>query len=215
MKRFAVVLCGCGSLDGSEIQEAVFTLLAIKKLGANYSIYAPDMDQPTVIDHLSHQPMTQKRNMLVEAARIARGQIAPLSQFDEGKNDALILPGGIGVTKNLCTYGALGAKMKVIPELERVLKAMHDARKPIGALCISPVILAKVFPGAKITLGQDEDAIKNVLTMGAVHEPTTHEEVVIDEKNRLFTGPCYMLNANIVQVQQGAENVVRAMLESM
>jgi enhancing lycopene biosynthesis protein 2 len=153
--------------------------------------------------------------MLVESARIGRGQVAPLSQFDASKHDALIIPGGFGVAKNLCTFGADGAKMKVNSDLERALGAMHEAGKPIGALCIAPVILAKVFPGARVTLGQDEEAIEAVQAMRAVHEPTTHEEVVVDSKNKLFTGPCYMLDANIVQIQVGAENVVRAMLEAM
>lgn len=213
MKRFAVVLSGCGVFDGSEIHEAVMTMLAIDNAGARYEIFAPDIAQHHTVNHMTGDAGPE-RNVLQEAARIARGKIAPLSQLKAADFDALIFPGGFGAAKNLCTYAFDGAAMKVNPDIERVLAEFRAAKKPIGALCISPVILAKVIPGCLVTVGADGDDAKNTVAMGARHQITTHEEVCIDEANLLFTGPCYMLDATIGQIQRGAENVVRAMLKA-
>jgi len=215
MKKIAVVLAGCGVFDGAEIHEAVMTLYAIQKNHASFEIFAPDMDQMHVINHLTGQVMPEKRNVLIEAARIARKNIRPLDQLKPDQFDAIILPGGFGVAKNLCSFATGGASMTVLPLLERILRDFHKQNKPIGALCISPVILAKLFPGAKVTIGKDPGTIKHVETMGARHQITSHGEVALDEENLIFSTPCYMLDANIVQIAEGAEHIVQAMLKKM
>lgn len=215
MKKFAVVLSGCGVFDGAEIHEATLSLYAIKKHGAAYEVFAPDVNQHHVINHLNGEEMKETRNVLVESARIARGKIKPLAQFDPGAFDAILLPGGFGAAKNLCTFAFDGPDCKVDPDTEKALKGMHKAGKPIGALCISPVILAKVLGNVKLTIGQDQGTAEGVTKLGATHMTTNHGEVVSDDKNKVFTTPCYMLDADIVQIGDGAENIVRAMLEVM
>lgn len=215
MKKFAVILAGCGSLDGAEIHESVLTLLAIDKLGASYKIFAPDKNQHHVINHYTKRPMDETRNILVEAARIARCDIQPLSKFNASDFDALVLPGGFGVAKNLCTYAFDGAEMNVDPEVEAAVKSVKAQNKPIGALCIAPVILAKIFGNVTLTIGKDETTEKHIETMGAKNIRTTHGDVVIDEKNKLYSTPCYMLDARIANIAEGAENLIKTMLKNM
>jgi enhancing lycopene biosynthesis protein 2 len=215
MKKFAVILSGCGVYDGSEIHEAVMALLAISKAGATYQVFAPDINQYHVVNHLKGEPANETRNVLVESARIARGQIKALNEFNASDFDALVLPGGFGAAKNLSTYAFEGAAMKVNDEVAKALRAMHEMKKPIGAMCIAPVILAKVFGHVDVTIGQDAATIKNIESFGAAHHKTTHGEVTVDEKNRIVTTPCYMLDANIADIAQGAENMVRAILKLM
>lgn len=215
MKKFAVILAGCGVYDGSEIHEAVMTLLAIRKQGATYEIFAPDNNQHHVVNHLTGKEMPEKRNILVEAARIARGKIRPLTEFNPAGFDALIFPGGFGVAKNLCNFAFSGDSCTVHPEVERAVIETHTLRKPIGALCISPVILARVLNDVELTIGSDPGTAAAVNRMGAKHKTTTHGEVIIDKKNLVFTTPCYMLDADIVQIEEGAMNVVKAILEGM
>jgi enhancing lycopene biosynthesis protein 2 len=212
MKKFAVVLSGCGVFDGAEIHEATMTLLAIAQQGATYEIFAPDIDQYHVINHLTHQPMPEKRNVLVESARIARGKIKPLGQFKATDFDALIFPGGFGAAKNLSTVAFDGPDAKVDPDVERAVKAMHAAGKPIGALCIAPAVIARILGNVEVTIGNDPGTAGAIKKMGGKHVKTTHGEVVVDQKNRIFTTPCYMLDATIVQIHEGASDVVREIL---
>ena len=212
MKKFAVVLSGCGVFDGAEIHEATLTLLAIAQQGASYEIFAPDVDQYHVINHLTHQPTAEKRNVLVESARIARGRIKALSHFRASDFDALIFPGGFGAAKNLSTVAFHGADAKVNPDVEKAVKAMHDAGKPIGALCIAPALIAKILGHVEVTIGDDPGTIKSIEKMGGIHVKTTHGEVIVDKKNKIFTTPCYMLEANIVQIYEGATNVVNEIM---
>jgi enhancing lycopene biosynthesis protein 2 len=212
MKKFAVVLAGCGVFDGAEIHEATLTLLAIAQQGASYDIFAPDVDQFHVVNHLTHKEMPEKRNVLVESARIARGKISPLSQFNAAGYDANIFPGGFGAAKNLSTVAFDGPDAKVNPDVEAAVKSMHKAGKPIGALCIAPAVIARILGGIEVTIGNDPGTISAIQKMGGTHVKTTHGEVVVDKKNKIFTTPCYMLDATIVQIYEGAGNVVREML---
>ncbi len=213
MKKIAVILAGCGVYDGAEIHESVFTMWAIAKAGAQYQLFAPDKEQHHVINHLTGEPANEKRNVLTEAARIARGDIKPLSQFNADAFDALMMPGGFGVAKNLSTFAFEGAGSTVDAEVEKAVRAVHKAGKPIGALCISPVVIAKIFGNVELTIGSDADTANALTSMGAKHIQTTHGEVVIDKKNKIATTPCYMLDANILQIAEGAENIVGAVLE--
>ncbi len=213
MKKFAVVLSGSGVYDGSEIHEATLTLYAIAKNGATYEIFAPDVAQHHVVNHISGEEMNENRNVLVESARIARGAVSPLSDLDARQFDALIFPGGFGAAKNLSSFAFDGPGCKVHPDVEKAIKDMVSLGKPLGALCIAPVLLARVLGDAKLTIGQDEGTARAIEEMGATHVGTSHGEIVIDEKYKLVTTPCYMLDANIVQIGEGAENAVKALLE--
>ncbi len=215
MKKFAVVLAGNGVFDGAEIHEATLSMYAIKKLGAAYDVFAPDIPQHHVINHLNGEEMNEERNVLVESARIARGKISPLSTFSAENYDALLFPGGFGVAKNLCSFAFDGVNCKVNSDVEKAIKDMHQAGKPIGALCISPVLLAKVLGQVTLTIGQDKGTAEAVSQMGATHKQAGHEEVVTDEKNNLFTTPCYMLDADIAQIGDGAMSLVQTMLRRL
>src|SRR5690554_5400575 len=213
MKKFAVVLAGNGVFDGAEIHEATLTLLAINRHGAQYQCFAPDVEQAHVINHITGEEMPEKRNVLVEAARIARGNIKPLSEYKADDYDTIIFPGGFGVAKNLCTFAFDGTDCTVNPGVERAIRETVAQRKPIGALCICPVLIAKVLGDVKVTIGNDEDTIQAVRAMGGKHEQTSHGQVVVDEKYKIVTTPCYMLDANIGQIAAGAENAVKKLLE--
>lgn len=215
MKKIAVVLSGSGVFDGAEIHEATLSLLAIAKNGASYEIFAPDVNQHHVINHLTGEEMNETRNVLVESARIARGQIRPLSEFDATAVDGILFPGGFGAAKNLSDWAFNGPGSEVIEEVSQAIQDMVQAGKPVGALCISPVLLAKVIEGVKITIGSDEATAAGVETAGATHINATHGEVVVDEKYKVITSPCYMLDATILDIEQGANNVVKAMMDMM
>ena len=215
MKNFAVILAGCGVYDGAEIHEAVLTLLAIDKAGATYQCFAPDIQQHHVVNHVTGIEMPEKRNVLTESARIARGNIKPLSAFQATGFDALIFPGGFGAAKNLCDWAFKGDDCKVNSEVETAVTTMFEAGKPIGAMCIAPVILAKLFKGTNLTTGDDPSSESYIEQMGNQYTQTDHGEVVIDKVRKLFTTPCYMLDASISQIAEGTENLVREMLLMM
>ncbi len=213
MKNIAVVLSGNGVFDGAEIHEATLTLLAISKKGANYQCFAPDINQAHVINHITGEEMDETRNVLVEAARIARGNIKPLSEYKASNFDAIVFPGGFGAAKNLCTFAFDGANCKVNADVEKAIRSTIVAEKPVGALCISPAIIAKVLGDVKVTIGQDLNTAEVIETLGATHVLTTHGEIVVDEKYKLVTTPCYMLDATISQIAEGADNVISKILE--
>lgn len=214
-KKFAVVLSGSGVFDGAEIHEATLTLYAIAKNGSDYEIFAPDIPQHHVINHITGEEMDETRNVLIEAARIARGKIQPLSEFNSTDFDGLIFPGGFGAAKNLSSFAFDGPDCSVNDDVEIAIKKMAEAKKPIGALCISPVIMAKIFNNVRLTIGQDKDTANAIETMGANHQTTAHGEVVVDDNYKLVTTPCYMLDANIVQIGDGADAVVKSMIRLM
>ena len=210
--RTAVVLAGCGSKDGSEIHESVCTLLAIDRLGGVYQCFAPDMEQYQVINFLTDEVVEEKRNTLLEAARIARGDIKPLSEFQADDFDALMIPGGLGgAAMNLSSFARDGEHMTVHPELEAAIKALRAQGKPIAALCIAPVILAKLIPGVEVTFGQSEDVNAIARKWGAIPKNTTPGEIVVDQRHKVATAPCYMLETHIRHVADEAEKCVRAL----
>lgn len=212
MKKIAVVLAGNGVFDGAEIHEATLTLYAIVKNGASYDIFAPNIDQHHVINHITGEEMPEKRNVLIESARIARGKIFDLADFDAQNYDALIFPGGFGVAKNLSSFAFEGANCSINKDVEKAINAMVKLSKPIAALCIAPILLAKTLKGVELTIGQDKGTKEAVMEMGANHKETNHGEVIIDKKLKIVTSPCYMLDANIEQIGEGANNAVKAVL---
>ena len=213
MKKIAVVLSGCGVYDGAEIHESTLTMLAIAQQGAAYQCFAPDMDQAHVVNHLTGEEMVEKRNVLVEAARIARGDIKPLSEYNPAEYDAIVFPGGFGAAKNLCTFAFDGPNCSVNPDVETAIRSTVKAEKPLGALCISPAVVAKVLGDVNVTIGQDKGTAEAIEKLGATHTTTTHGEIVVDEKYKLVTTPCYMLDATISQIADGANNIVAKILE--
>jgi len=212
MKKFAVVISGCGVFDGAEIHESIMTFYAILKYGGTYEVFAPDIDQHHVINHISGDEMPETRNVLIESARLARGKITDLALFDADNFDALILPGGYGVAKNLSSFAFDGPNCTVDLSVEQAIIAMVKRNKPIGALCIAPVVLAKLLKGAIVTIGSDKETIEAIEKMGSTHQNTTHGEIVIDEVLKLVTTPCYMLDANIEQIGRGIKEVVKQMM---
>jgi enhancing lycopene biosynthesis protein 2 len=214
--RVGVVLSGCGVFDGSEIHEAVSILISLDRRGAQAICIAPNQDQAEVINHLNQQPQDQRRSMLEESARIARGKVRDIAEVSAEDFDALIFPGGYGAAKNLCTFAKDGAECTVQPDVERLLRQMHDAKKPIGMACISPVLAARVFgrndPPPHLTIGSDKDVAKAVNAMGAQHHTTGSTDVHVDPDNLIVTTPCYMHDVGPWTVYEGAEKMVEQVL---
>lgn len=212
--RFAVILAGCGNKDGAEIHESVLTLLAIDKLGHQYQCFAPDVLQHRVLNYLTNEELKEKRHVLLEAARIARSKIKPLSAYKQEDFDCLVMPGGSGVAYNLCTYAVDGTHMKINPDVEFAVKTTYEARKPIGALCISPVIIGKLIPGVTLTFGGDHKTSEAFHKIGVSTTNTTARDIVVDEENKIVTTPCYMLaDARISELAEGIEKTIKALIE--
>jgi enhancing lycopene biosynthesis protein 2 len=217
MPRVAVCLSGCGFLDGTEIHEAVLTLLALDQAGAQIICCAPNVDQAGVTNHLNKAPAAgERRNVLVESARIARGDIVDLARLRTADVDAIIFPGGYGAATNLSTFGKQGPECSVNAEVERVVKEMLAARKPIGVICIAPAMLARIVgrqaPGAKLTIGTDRDTAAAVERMGAAHVSCAVAGIVVDEKNRIVSTPAYMLGKGPAAVFEGIRKLVAEVL---
>jgi len=212
-KKIAVILSGCGNKDGAEIHESVMSLWAIHKHGAEYQCFAPDIEQHHVLNFITNQEMAEKRNVLVESARIARGNIKDLKDYRVDDFDGLIIPGGLGVAKNLSTFAFEGADCTVNEDVVRAVRETAAQNKPIGALCIAPAIIAKILGDVVVTIGQDSGTEATIVKMGASHEKTTHGEIVIDKEKKVVTTPCYMLDARVDQIGEGAEKLVMTLLE--
>lgn len=215
-KRVGVVLSGCGFLDGAEIHEATLTLLFLDRHGARVTAMAPNVDQMHVIDHLIGEPVPgERRGVLAESARLARGQIVDMAKVKARDLDALILPGGYGAAKNLCTFALDGSAMKVEREVARLVRDMAAAEKPLGFICIAPVIGAKVLGelAPRLTVGNDADTASAMNAFGAQHVECAVDQIVVDQKNRIVSTPAYMLGPSIAPVATGIEKLVAAVLE--
>ncbi|RII25571.1 MAG: isoprenoid biosynthesis protein ElbB [Geobacter sp.] len=214
MKKIGVVLSGCGVYDGSEIHEAVFTLLAIDKNGAEAVCMAPDLALDEV-NHLTGEATGAKRNVLVESARIARGKIRNIAEMKEADLDAVIFPGGFGAAKNLCNFAVKGADATVHPEVARLLREMAAAKKPIGAICIAPALIAATLGKEckpKVTIGNDADTAAAIQQTGSEHVPCPVTEFVVDTANKIVSTPAYMLAERISETAEGIEKTVKAVI---
>jgi len=208
MKRIAGVLAGCGVYDGAEIQEAVISLLAFERRGIAVDWFAPDMPQRHVVDHLAGtEAPGETRNVLVESARIVRGAVRPLAALEAGSYDGLLLPGGFGAAKNLCSFAFDGAAMSVLPELEQAVLAAHRAHRALGFVCIAPVIAAKVLGAAGryplVTIGDHGPTIEAIQSWGASHEIQPADGVCVDPGNKLVTTPAWNAASSALQVEVG------------
>jgi enhancing lycopene biosynthesis protein 2 len=210
MKKVAVVLAGCGRMDGSEVHESVLSLLFLARGGAKYQCFAPDEPQRGVVDHLSGKAMAETRNQIVEAARIARGDIRPLTSARAADFDALLVPGGNGAFKNL-GHGP----GDLHPELRRLLNEFADAGKPIAAVCIAPVLVARALGsrGVELTIGDDRDTATAIEKTGARHVPCAVGDCVADERRKVVSTPAYMLGPGIADVAAGIEKCVARLLK--
>ena len=211
MKKIGVVLSGCGVRDGSEIHEAVLTLLALDQCGAEAVCMAPD-NEFVETNHLTMEETGARRNVLVESARIARGNIRNIKEVKAADLDGIVFPGGFGAAKNLCDFAVKGAAAAVHPEVSRLLKEMATANKPIGAVCISPVVIAAVLGrdlAPTVTIGTDAGTASEIEKCGALHQDCTVTEFVVDKKNKLVSTPAYMLATRISEVHEGIGKCVR------
>ena len=217
MKRIGVLLSGCGVMDGSEIHEAVLTLYNIDRLGGHVVCLAPDMDQADVVNHRESEPVAaERRNVLVESARIARGRVRDIAGIKANELDALILPGGFGAAKNLCTFADQGADCKVHPEVSRLVKEMNQADKPLGFLCIAPVLAAKVFSGsfkALLTIGHDKGTAQVIESLGHQHQQCAAQDCCIDREHKIVTAPAYMEAQIIKEAAAGIEKLAEAVMD--
>ncbi len=216
MKKVAVILSGCGVFDGAEIHESVLTLLALDRANAQVVCAAPDVPQHHVINHRTKQPVPgETRNVLVESARIARGQIIPLSQLNVRDVDAVILPGGFGAAKNLSTFALAGPNFTVNPDVTRVVRAAHQAGKPVGFICIAPAIAAALFGPEKVefTIGTDAGTAQALETSGGQHVNCNVRNIVVDRRLKIVTTPAYMLASRITEAEAGINKLVQAVLE--
>ncbi len=214
MSKVAVVLAGCGVYDGAEINEAVLTLLCLEQQGASYQCFAPDMQQMHVINHLTGEPAEgESRNVLVEAARIARGNIKPLTEADAADFDALLVPGGFGAAKNLSNFAVAGAEMVIQPDFLRLGRAFHEAGKPIGLICIAPVMAAAITgEGTRCTIGNDADTAAAINAMGGEHLECPVSEARVDKAHKMVTTPAYMLAGSVSEAYSGISECVKEVL---
>lgn len=215
--RIGVILSGCGFKDGAEIHESVITLLALDRAGAQVKIMAPNKSQMDTINHKSDQKTGETRNVLTEAARIARGDIVDIAEVKADDLDGLILPGGYGAAKNLVDFAVKGADCTIHPEVDRLLNDMIKAKKPIGVMCIAPAVLARALKGkgvkVKLTIGNDAGTAKALEAMGAKHVNCEVGDIVADTAHKVVSTPAYMLGPGIKDVAGGIEKLVKKVLE--
>lgn len=214
MKQVAIILSGCGVFDGAEIHESVLTMLHLERLGASYQCFAPDIQQHHVINHLTGEEQDEQRNVRVEAARIARGEVADLATLDASAFDALILPGGFGVAKNLSDFAFKGAESNILEALKTSCQAFNQLGKPIAYLCIAPALIGHIHPaGTLATIGNDEATAQAVEALGASHVACGVSEIVVDDNHKVISTPAYMLAGSISEASSGIEKAVQKLLE--
>lgn len=223
--KIGVLLSGCGVFDGTEIHEAVLTLLAIQEAGHEYVCIAPDVDQHHVINHTNGEEMNEKRNVFVESSRIARGEITKLSDIDPADIDALVLPGGFGAAKNLTTWAFKGPESEILPEVKLLLVNLVNIGKPICALCVTPTVVAKAFEGSDIhpqlTLGNTEQDSEydiqgfsdGLAAVGAQPVMKTTDDILVDTANKIVSAPCYMMKTDVVGVRNNTQKAIQQMLD--
>ncbi|TDG15278.1 isoprenoid biosynthesis glyoxalase ElbB [Seongchinamella unica] len=214
MSKVAVILAGCGVYDGAEINEAVLSLLCLEQQGASYQCFAPDREQMHVINHLSGEPAEgESRNVLVEAARIARGNIKPLAEARVEDFDALLVPGGFGAAKNLCDFAVAGENMTVQEDFLQLARGFHRAGKPIGLICIAPVMAAAICgEGTRCTVGNDPDVAAAINAMGGQHLECPVTEARVDAEKKMVTTPAYMLAGSVAEAYAGIGDCVKEVL---
>ena len=217
MTRIGVCLSGCGVNDGAEIHESVITALTLDRAGAEIIYTAPDVVQTKVVNHITGDEMNETRNVLVESARIARGDITDLAQLTSDDMDALLFPGGFGAALNLCDFALKGADCHIHPEVKRIIQEMLVAQKPLGFICIAPALFARAVKNAdmtaKITIGNDKATANQIEKLGSQHEICSVDDCIVDEENKIVSTPAYMLAGNISEAASGIEKLVHQIMK--
>ncbi|BAJ00060.1 isoprenoid biosynthesis glyoxalase ElbB [Shewanella violacea] len=215
MKKIAVLLSGSGVFDGSEIHESVLSMLALSKLGVDYQCFAPNILQMHVVNHLTGEVESlQSRNVLVESARIARGEIKATEELELDEFDALIIPGGFGAAKNLCNFATNGSDCVIAPEVASFIGQFADSCKPVGFICIAPVMIPLLYGEGVIgTIGNDSETAQAFNLMGGKHQAAVVQDIIVDEINKVVSTPAYMLAANIAEASVGIEKLVKKVVE--
>lgn len=216
MTHVAVILSGCGHLDGAEIRESVISLLALSRHGAHVTIFAPDITQHHVINHLTGEPTSETRNVRTEAARLARGEVEDLATLDATQFDALIIPGGFGVAKNLSDLAFKGADATVLPVFTHAIQQFIAQKKPIGAICIAPAVLTAavgkdIHP--TVTIGEDAGTAGVIEALGGTHQPCASQNIAYDATNRLVTCSAYMREDSLANIAEGIEKCIAQVIE--
>ncbi len=217
MAKIGVCLSGCGVNDGAEIHESVITALTLDRAGAEIIYTAPDVVQTKVVNHLTGEEINETRNVLVESARIARGDITDLAQLTSDDMDALLFPGGFGAALNLCDFALKGADCHIHPEVKRIIQEMLAAQKPLGFICIAPALFARAVKNAdmtaKITIGNDQATADQIEKLGSQHEICSVDDCIVDEENKIVSPPAYMLAGNISEAASGIEKLVHQIMK--
>ena len=217
MARIGVCLSGCGVNDGAEIHESVITALTLDRAGAEIIYTAPDVEQTKVVNHLTGEELNETRNVLVESARIARGEITDLGKLTSDDLDALIFPGGFGAALNLCDFALKGADCHIHPEVKRIIQEMLAVQKPLGFICIAPALFARAVKNvdmtAKITIGNDQATADQIEKLGSQHEICSVDDCIVDEENKIVSTPAYMLAGNISEAASGIEKLVHQIMK--
>lgn len=222
--KIGILLSGCGVYDGAEIQESVLAMLAIKTNGADYQCISINKNQHHVINHLNGEELKEERNMMIESARIARGDVKEISEINPSNIDALVIPGGFGSAKNFTNWAFNGPDGEILPEVKLLIVNMINAGKPIAALCVSPVVVAKALEGSNIksnlTLGNSVDNSPYTISdfhagvekLGANSTEKSISDILIDDSNRIITAPCYMFDASIDEVNNNINQAIKALI---
>ncbi|MCB9482199.1 MAG: isoprenoid biosynthesis glyoxalase ElbB [Desulfobacteraceae bacterium] len=215
MTSIAIILSGCGVNDGTEIHEAVITMLCLDKKNAHISYFAPDINQSSVIDHISHSIMSEPRNIKTESARISRGNIKDIKEADPEKLDAVIFPGGAGVIKNFSKIFQNPKNPDINSDISKLVSDMHSHKKPVGAICISPLLVAAILGKFQplLTIGNDINTAKMIEDFGGIHQKCNFDSIVFDEKNLIVSTPAYMLSKGPAQVYEGISKLVEKIFE--
>lgn len=219
MAKVGILLAGCGVYDGSEIHETVISMLALDRAGLQVQCLAPSMKQMHVMDHLRGEEQEEERNVLVESARIARGEVLSLADAKVVDFDALVIPGGFGVAKNLCDFATKGAECSVNPQVESFVLGMVEAGKPIAALCIAPALVARILGGAgkkvKVTIGNDADVAAKINAMGAEHVECEVGDCMVDQEFNVLSTPAYMRASCISEAAAGIEKTISTLADKL
>jgi enhancing lycopene biosynthesis protein 2 len=223
--KIGVLLSGCGVYDGAEIHESVLTLLAIEEAGAKAVCLSVNKNQHHVVNHLTGEEMLENRNMIIESARIARGAVHDISTYDISQVDALVIPGGFGSAKNFSTWAFDGPTGTILPEIKHLIQKFISNKKPIAALCVSPVVLALAMGDSELhptmTLGSDQEKSPydiqafsaGMERKGVQTEMKTIREISVDETLNIVSAPCYMMEASVLEIRTNISQAIQALIK--
>lgn len=213
MKKFAMILSGCGQHDGSETHETILTLLAMDRAGVEWQAFAPDIVNNNIINHVTNDPLeNESRNVLLESARLVRGKIKPLVELNVSDFDAVVFPGGMGAVTVLCDWLEKKSDFTFNADVARLIKDAKVLKKPMGFICIAPMMITKIYADAKFTIGNDKELAQEIANSGCEHVDCLASEAVVDSKNKLVSTPANMLKTNISVVAEGIDKLIKELI---